>query len=304
MKHMRTLLRWLAILILGVLPALAQAGPPPPVAIGFYLPAVRDVPRKDVEVTLRFWIEEIANSMSLTYEPIEFYDDLGALRRDMQAGKINYVVGTAMGLVQHFTDEELADGFGGAKLTPDHLLVVVRRDAGINKLHDLAGSRIQLLDRDELSEIYLETLLMQGGITERQLKSVHKQRSAGSLVLKLFFDQGDAALITRNAFEVAVALNPQIGARLKVLDAYTFKGRVPTIGLFSAKLSPEHREAITSAALKLDKSARGRQVLEIYQTDALVRNSVAELRPYRELLATHDMLKGMSAGKGPKPSDD
>jgi hypothetical protein len=34
----------------------------PPVAIGFYLPVVRDLPRKDVEVSLRFWVEELARS--------------------------------------------------------------------------------------------------------------------------------------------------------------------------------------------------------------------------------------------------
>lgn len=303
MNHLRLIRHWLAILLLSIVPVLAHAGPPA-MAIGFYLPVVRDVPRKDVEVTLRFWIEEIANSMGLTYEPIQFYDDLAVLKRDVQAGKINYVVATAMGLVQHFADDELADGFSGVKLIPDHLLFVVRRDAGINKLQDLAGRRVQLLDRDELSEIYLETLLMQGGLTERQLKSVQKQKKAGNLVLKLFFDQGDAALITRNAFEVAVALNPQIGARLKVLDAYTFKGQAPTIALFSSKLSAEHRELITSAALKLDKSARGRQVLEIYQTDALVRKSVSELRPYRQLLATHDMLKAKLAGAKPNAANE
>ena len=153
---------WLIRLSLAL--ALLCGGPAraeiPPVAIGFYLPVVRDFPRKDVEVSLRFWIEELARNLGLTYQPVQMYDDLPSLKRDMASGKLNFMVSTSIGAVQHFTQEELADGFAGYKTDPDHLLLVIRRDAAIRTPGDLGGKRVALMENDELADLFLETLLL------------------------------------------------------------------------------------------------------------------------------------------------
>jgi ABC-type phosphate/phosphonate transport system substrate-binding protein len=288
---------WLVLVLLVFGLGVVRGEAPPPVAIGFHLPVIRDLPRKDVEVSLRFWTEELAQSVNLTYMPIRFYDDLDELKRDMNAGTINYLVATSMGVAQHFSPEELSDGFSGYKTAPDHLLLVVRRAAEIRRIADLAGKRVAVLDQDELSEVYLETLLMKvwGKSAESRLAAISREKRSSNLVHRLFFNQTDAALINRNAYEAAVALNPQIGERLQVLEEYSFKSRSPHIGLFSARVAPEHREIIAQAAMKLNESARGRQVLEIYQADALVVTRVRELLPFRELLEAHRSLKAAGA---------
>jgi hypothetical protein len=292
---------WLVLVLLVIVPGLGRAEAPP-IAIGFHLPVIRDVPRKDVEVSLRFWIEGLAESVNLTYKPIRFYEDIAALRRDINAGTINFLVATSMGVAQYFSPEELSDGFSGYKTEPDHLLLVVRRVAGISHLADLAGKRFALLDQDELSEVYLETLLLQtwGKSAEGRLAAVSREKRSTNLVHRLFFNQADAALINRNAYEAALALNPQIGARLQVLDEYSFKSRSPHIGLFSSRVAPEYREAITQAVMTLNESARGRQVLEIYQSDAMVVTRVRELTPFRELLEAHGRLKAAAAAPARK----
>lgn len=285
---------WLIAFFLSLSAVAARAEPLPPVSIGFYAPVVRDVPRKDVEVSLRFWIEELARSLGLTYKPVQFYDDLAVLHRDMAGGKINFLVANAMGVVQHFAPGELGGGFSGYKNIPDHLLLVVRRDAGIRGPGDLAGKRIGLLEGDELSDLYLETLLMKawGGKPDwHRLGPVSHERRSGKLTHRLFFNQIDAALMFRSGFDAALALNPQVGQRLQVLEAYTFKIRSPHIGLFTSQVRPEQREQITQAAMKLNDTARGRQVLQIYQADSMVRTQVSDLDPYRALLETHrDLL--------------
>ena len=40
---------------------------PPPIAIGFYTPVFRDVPRADVEISLKFWVEELGQLVKLRY---------------------------------------------------------------------------------------------------------------------------------------------------------------------------------------------------------------------------------------------
>ncbi len=289
----------LLCLVAGLVAAVTGAGAElPPVAIGFYMPVIREVSRRDVEISLRFWVEELARSINLTYKPVQFYTDMAELKRDMDAGHINYLVATSMGVAQHFTPEELGDGFSGYKQNPEHLLLVTRRDANIASLADLAGKRMGVLGGDELSEIYLETMLLKiwGKADWSRLGPVIREARSSKLAHRLFFDQLDAALIYRSGYEAAVTLNPQVGQRLRVLDEYTFKMRSPHIGLFSSKVPYEQREIISRAALKLNDTTRGRQVLQIYQADDLVRTGVAELDPYYKLLATRKALRGATSG--------
>jgi len=299
--------RWflrLAFALLPLLSGMAAGEALPPMAIGFYTPVVRDIPRKDVEVSLRFWIEELARSLNLTYKPVQFYDDLDTMRRDLGSGKLNFIVATSMGVAQHFPLDELSDGFSGYKNTPDHLFLVVRRDAGIRGPADLAGKRIGLLDGDELSNVYIETLMMKawGKPDWKRLGPITRELRSGKLTHRLFFNQVDAALMLRSGYEAALALNPQIGQRMEVLEDFTFKTRSPHIGLFSSLVRPEHRELITQATLKLNDTPRGRQVMQIYQADTMVRTPVHDLDPYRELLETHRTLlaRAGKAGSGHK----
>lgn len=288
-----------AFLFALALPAFADN--PPPIAIGFYLPVIRDFPRKDVEISLRFWVDELARSLDLTYKPVEFYNDMTVLKQDIEAGKINFLVGTSMGVAQHFDPAELGDGFSGYKLAPDQLLLVVRRDAGITTPRDLAGKRIGLLDGDELSDIYLESLMAKawGKPDWNKFAHVGRELRSSKLTHRLFFGRSDAALIYRSGYDAAVSLNPQVGRQLQVLEDYTFKTRSPHIGLFSSQVRPEHREAISRAALRLNETARGRQVMQIYQADQMVVTRVRDLAPYYELLATHRAMRSGGARSTP-----
>lgn len=244
--------RWLFLLLFAGLGSAGAEGVPP-VAVGFYTPVMRDLPRKDVEVSLRFWVEELAHSLNLTYKPVRFYESMAELRRDMTAGSINFVVGTSVDIAMTFPTQELADGFAAHKAQPDHLLLVVRRDSGIQSPADLAGKRVMLMERDRLSDIYLETLLLQawGKLDWKRLAPLGREQRSSKLAHRLCFNQADAALIYRNGYDAALALNPQIERQLRVLDDYSLNIRSPHIGLFSARVHPEHRSFITEAAMKL-----------------------------------------------------
>jgi hypothetical protein len=295
-KHARI---WLVFLLFAMNMVGVHAEPPPSVAIGFYTPVIRDLPRKDVEVSLRFWIEELARSIGVDYKPVRFYDDYASLRRDLLDGEINFIVATTMGIVQHIPASELADGFSGYKLADDNLLLVVRRDAGIRSPADLAGKRVGILDGDELSQVYLETLMMRawGQPDWGRLGAISREQRSSKLTHRLFFGQDDAALIHRNGYEAALALNPQIGQKLEILDDYSFKARSPHIGLFSSRVSPEHRELVTQGGINLNNNVRGRQVMDIYHADRMVRTPVSDLDPVWELIKTHRALKTASVAK-------
>jgi hypothetical protein len=270
---------------------------PPPIAIGFYTPVFRDVPRADVEVSLKFWIDELAHLVKLKFKPIRFYDHMEDLKRDMKSGEINFIVATSMGVVQYFSMDELRDGFSGLKEVPDHLFLVVKRSSGIRTPADLAGKRVAILEGDELSEVYLDTLMMKalGKAAVTRAPSVTHEKRSSTLVHRVFFNQADAALVRRNTYESAMAMNPQIDQQLQVLETYSFKGRSPHIGLFSARVAPQDAQAITRSAMTMGSTSRGRQVLDIYHADNMVLTKVSDLDPFLDLLTQYRTLKSALA---------
>lgn len=295
---------WIALVLLFAGSVGVRAEALPPVAMAFQTSVIRDLPRKDVEISLRFWIEELSRTLNLPYKPVRFYDSMADMKRDMANGTVNFMVASSMDVAEHFSLDELADGFAGYKSEPDHLLLVVRRDAGISSAADLFGKRLALAENDHLAAIYLETLMLQGAgkLNMKPTVPAFLEQRSNKLAHRLFFDQADAALIYRNGYESALALNPQIAQRLKVLDDYSLKIRSPHIGLFSPLVRPEHREAIAQAAMKLNSTARGRQVLEIYQADTMVLTSPMDLAPFQRLLEQHRMLKAGAKGTARKGS--
>jgi ABC-type phosphate/phosphonate transport system substrate-binding protein len=201
-----------------------------------------------------------------------------------------------------FPVQELADGFSGYNSEPDHLLLVVRRDSGIQSPADLAGKRVIMMERDKLSDIYLETLLLQawGKADWKRLAPPAREQRSSQLAHRLFFNQADAALIYRNGYDAALALNPQIERQLRVLEDYSLKIRSPHIGLFSAQVRPEHRSFISEAAMRLNGTARGRQVMQIYKAEGMVPTRVGDLAPFERLLEAHRALKQPSPAPAKK----
>lgn len=179
---------------------------------------------------------------------------------------------------------------------------MVRRDAAIRGLADLAGKRLALVDGDELSQVYLQHLMLKtwGKLDEGRLASVSRDRRAVSTVHRLFFNQADAALVERNAFEAALALNGQIAQQLQVLEDLSFRGGPPHIGLFSSRMAPQHVTVFSKAVMGLGKTPRGRQIMDIYHSDTMVVSRVSDLDPYRRLLAQHRALLAKSAPPGKK----
>ena len=295
MRRWYTRACWLVLWALAApLGAFAQSDPA--IAIGFYVPVIRDVPRKDVELSLRFWIEELARSGKLDYKPVRMFDNMPDLKRAFDAGSVNLVVGTAMGLVQHFGPNDFADAFTGRKESQDDLILIAGSEAGILGPADLIGKRVSLLDGDELTDIYLGTLLMKAGHPAglRQLGLIARESSAIKQVHNVFFGRSHAAMVYRASYETARALNPQIAQRVLVLEEFTFKTRSPYTALFSSRMSAQDRETITLTALKMGNSPRGRQIMQIYHSDVMERSYVADLGPYRELLQTFNTLTAAS----------
>ncbi|MBK6744136.1 MAG: PhnD/SsuA/transferrin family substrate-binding protein [Hydrogenophilales bacterium] len=258
--------------------------------IGFNVKIARDLNRGDVQAALSLWGEELSKKFGVPTEML-YYDDMLSLRRDLDAGKVNFVIAAGMDFARHFKPGELTDGFRGAIQNDHTLLLLTRRDAGIGSLKGLAGKRVALLKDDELSEVYLETLCL--GQYRRPCKQVfgaiEAVANSNQLIMRLVFGKADAVLSKRIGYETARELNPQIGNVAVELTRFPLKSSY--YGLYSRKVSPAFQERSLKRTPEMHKDIRGRQVLEVFKIDRLELANADELRPFYELLAEYDTLR-------------
>ncbi len=284
---------WLrALLLLGLLQGcLAWAVVPSneTLRVAVHLGALRDASRADVEVSLKVWAEELVRFLQVPTE-IRFYDALPAIRHDLDSGRINFVIADGIDLLRHFDSESLTDGFGGRSPGEDTLLLLVRKDAGIRSTSDLAGKRVVLLADNEISDLWMETFCLrtfQKTCAGAGL-NISKETRSRQQVLQVFFGKVDAALVRGYPYLLAVDLNPQIRARTQVLE------RIPlypgALGLFASSVSPAFREYVISRVPAMHDHPRGRQMLEVLQSEKISRFPKSVLEPIRQLRREHAVL--------------
>jgi ABC-type amino acid transport substrate-binding protein len=250
---------------------------------------MRDASRADVEASMTVWAEEVMKAVDLSAE-IRFYDNLADIRRDVESGRVNFVVADGTTLIRHFAPDEFADGFGGGGTAEASMVLVARKGSGISGVRDLAGKRVLLLSNNEISELLMDTLCLRH-LEQPCAKAgvaIETENRSQQLLLKLFFGKADAALVRGYALEVASELNPQIRERTQVIERFSVYGGV--VGLFSRRVNPALREYTIEKVPLVQKNPRGQQILQVMQTDKVVRYPRTILDPIRDLMREHSAL--------------
>ena len=87
---------------------------------------------------------------------------------------------------------------------------------------------------------------------------------------------------------MAVELNPQLSAQLRVLAASP--PLVPGLGAHTASVPAHTAEQFRNAITRLADTPAGRNILHLFQCDAIVTLSEADLAPTRAFLAERARL--------------
>lgn len=281
----------LLLIVAGLLQPVANAAPPAgeTLRVAVHLNAIRDASRADMEVALKVWAEELIDALAIQAR-IDFYNNMTDMRRAMDTGAANFVIADGIDLLRHFGPDDLTDGFGAAAANEDSMLLLVRSDSGIRDFHELAGKRIVLLDHNELSDLLLETRCLRhfrSGCAQAGISVLH-ETSSQQEVLQVFFGKADAALVRGYPYILATELNPQIKSRVRILERIAIYPSA--LGLFSTRVSSAFREHVIRKLPELESHPRGRQLLEVMQTERVGRFPKSALEPIRDLLREHDRL--------------
>ena len=259
--------------------------------LAYYAPAFPEHTYEDLNIAVKVLGEEIGKQMGLPTS-ITVYDDLNLMRKEFEEGRINCVLANSVILSNEFDNTLFAEGFKFIKSgsLSDTLVVVTRKNEGLDRFKDLAGKRLTLLEFNPIADYYIKVLAIEnfGKKASKSFKEIQRERKSHQAVLKVFFGQTDATCIYESYFKLATDLNPQLNSKLQIIAQLSDVAQV--IGLFHVNTSPEFRAQVIAVLLKLETFPRGKQLLEMIKVDRAEPANTADLAVTKQLIAEYERL--------------
>jgi ABC-type phosphate/phosphonate transport system substrate-binding protein len=191
---------------------------------------------------------------------------------------------------------ELRLMFGSVKngKKTERYLVLVPAGVSVDRLRDLKDKRLVVQREGDIELLYLNLLLLRDRQPEHAefFSSVSKVSKSSQAVMALFFGKADLCVVSESVLRIMTELNPQIGKRLTVLAA---SPEVLPWSVFSRKdFSGRARDLALKTALSLKDSPRGRQLLMLFQADAIEETTDADLESLAQLFEEYQRRKPKS----------
>lgn len=267
-----------------------------PFRMGFSRQIFLDKNPNDARAAVLAWTLAIAREKGISADrEARFYDSTQEVIQAMRAAEIDGVtllLDEYAAMISELDTNRLLRPEAGGSFS-ERYVALAREEGGMKKLGDLRGCKLIIHESDRLSLAvpWLDVLLLREGINGAStgfFGDVARERKLSSAVLRVFFGQWDACIVTLNGFHGMAELNPQVGSRLRVIE--TSPPFIPTIFSFRKGFQSMGNERVFDAILHLNESVAGRQILQVFQADRMARVSPNQLESSLELLAERERL--------------
>jgi len=164
--------------------------------------------------------------------------------------------------------------------------LVTRKDKNINHLSDLKNRKLNILARSDgqTPSLWLEKILRDNKLPVKNkfFEEITFDYKPTNILLPVFFNKLDAAVITKESFDVMCELNPNIKKDLNILA--TSKTLLFGVLSFDTKSKNKEREKfIYDILTTMENDADGRQFLSLFSLDKIIPYKEEYLTKFMEL---------------------
>jgi ABC-type phosphate/phosphonate transport system substrate-binding protein len=252
------------------------------------------VSHNDASAALKVWAATVAKERNLT---VDVRVQVFELERELREALAQETVDAASMSAEEFSQsgERPAEIFLTAKDQGygQRYVLVVHRGAGIGDLPALKGSKLvrHVSPTTSPALAWLETALARHALAraEKLFGEVTPLENPSKCVLRVFFRQSDACLVTTNAFALACELNPQLSKDLQVLAVSPLL--IPALFFIRPNYAATVRQELERSILELHTTTAGQQVLTVFQGTRMERQPLACFETTRQLLEEYERLR-------------
>lgn len=238
-----------------------------------------DIDIKDVKAATQVWVDDVikANNIKGKAETIvaESPRQLSDYIRD-GVDVIVLLTNDYIKLRNTFPIEAICSTESKGKVGYE-MLLVTNPKSGVKKISDLKNKVMMLHSKNFENPItlWMDSMLRAINVNDAKkfFADIRYEAKANNVVLPVFFNKAQAAILGEDSFNNVAELNPQIGKQLNILriSEPLLYGVVCVNGY---NRSGNRREMVQKAFLGINKSAYGEQLNLLFRLDKLV--------PFRE----------------------
>ncbi len=171
-------------------------------------------------------------------------------------------------------------------------LLVVHMESGLKSLKDLKKRKI-MVERGKKTFVphyWLETIVMKEPhlLPKDYFGSVVMEDNPLRTTVPLYFKKADACVISRSSYNVLVEMNPQYEKSFVILK------ESPPLAMnmvcLRTTFPEEQKMDFVSVGSSLDAEVAGRQILTLFQMDAMIPFKDEYMKSAAELVKHHDSL--------------
>ena len=265
------------------------------VNVAFSQATFPDVTMQDVRAALAIWGEEITrNIKDIDSFSTSIYPTPEALIEAMRAGSVDLAVLPTLDFfkVEAILNADLGlvskSGPGGIQ----RYLLAVRAGLPAEQIRALKNLRFCQVKNDSVGLLFLNHALLQQGLPEmdRFFASIETKSKGSQALSTVYFGGADACLVTEEAYQTTVAMNPQIGRKVRIL--LTSPQLMGSVAVFRKGYPAHMRQLILEGVNKLKNYPRGAQILSMFQSTELRQATEADLAETRRMYREYRQKKG------------
>lgn len=183
--------------------------------------------KKEAKIGARLWLKQLREKDKNSNVEIIFYTDEKKLLEDYKNKKISVVVASVS---LYYENKKLIDNITSnrwimslSKGMFDRYYLIKNKE---NKANLKTINKSNIYYRDEMSKVWLNYLFYKNknNSSNNNLKKIEKE---SSLVFNVFFNKNEISIVSKDAYDSIVSLNPQIEQKVEIIeesDAIFFNG--------------------------------------------------------------------------------
>lgn len=245
--------------------------------IAFLKDMLVNVDVNDAFVAIKVWVDELNKhtNIGMQLKPT-IYDNMDDLSKNLNKDKIVMIVCSPLEYLKYNSKMPITPvvfGVGENGISENYVIVTRTKDK-ISNLTQLKGKKIFIHtgSNSEMIDIWLNVLLNESKLGDYKsfFKELKESNMASQVILSVFFDQYDACIVTKSAFNTMRELNPQVGKSMQVM--ITSPPFIMGLSCFTNEfMKTEMSNKIINTASDVENYPSGKQIFKLLRMNKLMK---------------------------------
>lgn len=253
---------------------------------------LNDLNNNEKQVALQLLSDELVKNsdLQMTVKSVNTFPEIQHL---IIVGEIDYVILNSYHYLTNadFIDQYMSDAIWTIQRGPldmeNYILVTHKKYKNLT-LSEFRNKNISFHQQYLLMKFYLTYLVEQtsGLGVDHFFKKIKHTKTASQALLDVYFGGSDLCIVPKHIFDLTIELNPALKQNLAIFHQ-SGNQFIPVLIIDFNHSSLNNQQIVHKNISTINKSARGRQILEMFNIQSINRTELKRLQSMKQIFQSH-----------------